>query len=48
MHVGGFFNRVQCDGIANGVGVEVPVKYLSLFSVVMKEKGSHLKVEEKM
>ena len=48
MHEGRFLNRVQCDGIANGVGVEVTVKYLSLLSVVMKEKDSHLKIEEKM
>ena len=45
IHVCRFFNRVQCDGIANGVSVEIPVKYLSLLSVVMKEKGSHLKIE---
>ena len=47
VHVGRFFNRVERDGIANGLRVQITVKDFSLLSVVVKEKLADLKIKTK-
>ena len=45
MHIGRFFNRVERDGITNGLRVQITVKDFSLLSVVVKEKLADLKIK---